>query len=130
MLQKSNLRKFYYSKVENNWAPLVTMCDESHDYERMFVIGCSQTKAVLFFNELEHYAKLFVIKNALKCYTSVTFGVQFASETNIVTVRVHSRFGFDQFFPKKEFGGKCNILSTRAIRGFLEMDVSSIAYDT
>ena len=57
---------------------------------------CSQAKDVLFFNELESYSNLIVIKNSpQKCYTSVTFGVQKVSATNPVTVRVHGRFFFD-----------------------------------
>ena len=67
-----------------------------HGIHRMF-----SDESGYFFNELENYAKLIVIKNALKCYTSVTFGVQFASATNIVTVRVHRRFCSDSFFGKK-----------------------------
>ena len=88
-------------KLKNNWTP--PFSDESGS----------------LFNVLENYTKLIVSKNALKCYTSVTFGVQFASATNPLTVRVHRRFSSDHFFPKKEFGGKCNIFSTSAIRGFL-----------
>ena len=123
-------------KLKNNWVPLVTTCDESHYYERsrramnrtttnggMFVKSQNQDFRGYLFNVLENYDKRIVSKSTLKCYTSVTFGVQFASATNIVTVRVHRRSGPDSFFPKKEFGGKCNIWSTSDIRVFVDLCV-------
>ena len=54
-------------------------------------------KRYAVFNELENNFKLKVINNSLKCYSSVTFGVQNVSATNPVTVRVHRRFSFNYF---------------------------------
>ena len=79
------------------------------------------------FNVLENYSKRIVIKSFLKCYTSVTFGVQNASATNIVTVRVHRRFSFDSFFPKKKLAESVTF-SKRAINDFTEFFVDGCAF--
>ena len=84
-------------KFQSRWRVLGLCClNQDFKFYRDFapmglLMKCSKAKNV-YFNVLENYSKLFVIKSSLKCYTSVTFGVQNESATNPVTVRVHRRF--------------------------------------
>ena len=61
----------------------------------------SQTKDVVFFNALENPSNLTVIMRALKCYTSVTFGVIRLWSENPVVVRVQRHFFQVLCFEKK-----------------------------